>query len=378
MEILYLFPEPLPLPRARGVQVMNTVAALARPGVKVVLAYVPTPKNENPFTAYGLPAPPAAELVPLARGLPWPLGWLPMRSNRLLFLRLRCWLRRRARRGNTPQVIMVRHLKVAHALLQTFPDIPLLYEAHEVFAEVAPPDKRASLARIEETVLRRAAALVAVTQGLADDLKKRYRLDREIQVLADAVSWPAQVPEKPWHDAGRHIVYAGSFFPWKGVQDLVAAAQGLPGCRVTLIGGSPERIREYRKLVPADGAEVVFAGHLPHAETLKALSTACIAVLPNRAERNSLWSSPLKLFEYMAAGCAVVAADLPSVREILAEDEAAWAAPGDPPTLAGAIRRLVHDPEQARRMGERLRQRAKNYTWEARAEKLAAIMRALV
>ena len=378
MEILYLFPEPLPLPRARGVQVMNTVAALARQGVKVVLAYVPTPDNENPFTAYGLPAPPAAELVPLARGLPWPFGWLPVRSNRLFFLRLRWWLRRRSSRGNTPQAIMVRHLKVAHALLQTFPDIPLLYEAHEVFAEVAPPDKRASLARIEEAVLRRAAALVAVTQGLADDLKKRYRLEREIHVLADAVSWPAQIPEKPWRDAGRHIVYAGSFFSWKGAQDLVAAAAGLPGCRLTLIGGSPERIREYQRQVPAHGAEVVFAGHLRHAETLKALSAACIAVLPNRAEPNSLWSSPLKLFEYMAAGCAVVAADLPSVREVLAEDEAVWATPGDPQALAAGIRRLVNHPEQARRMGESLRQRARHYTWEARAEKLVAIMRALV
>jgi len=55
-----------------------------------------------------------------------------------------------------------------------------------------------------------------------------------------------------------------------------------------------------------------------------------------------------------------------------------WAAPGDPETLAAGIRRLVKHPEQARRMGERLRQRAKNYTWEARTEKLVAIMRALV
>jgi glycosyltransferase involved in cell wall biosynthesis len=80
----------------------------------------------------------------------------------------------------------------------------------------------------------------------------------------------------------------------------------------------------------------------------------------------------------MAAGCAVVAADLPSVREVLAEDEAVWAAPGDPEALAAGIRRLVKHPEQARRMGERLRERARNYTWEARTEKLVAIMRALV
>jgi glycosyltransferase involved in cell wall biosynthesis len=378
VNILYVFPEPLPLPRARGIQVAHTVAALAQADVTVSLAYVPSEHMAHPLAEYGVEPPRGLELVPFSRGLPAPLSWLPVHSNRLFFRRLCRWLKQESRERRGPALIMARHLKIAHALLDEFPGIPLLYEAHEVFAEVAPPDKRERLARIEESVLRRAAALVAVTHGVADDLKKRYRLDREIHVLPDAVSWPAHIPEKPWRDAGRHIIYAGSFFPWKGVQDLVAATEGLPGCRVTLIGGSPERIREYQRQVPAHGAEVVFAGHLPHVETLKALSAACIAVLPNRAEPNSLWSSPLKLFEYMAAGCAVVAADLPSVREVLAEDEAEWVAPGDPKALATGIRRLVKHPEQARRMGERLRERARNYTWEARTEKLLAIMRALV
>jgi len=376
MRILYVFPEPLPLPRARGIQVAHTVAALAQVGVTVSLAYVPSENKANPLAAYGVEPPRGVEFVPFSRGLPTPFSWLPVHSNRLFFRRLHRWLKQQSRERGGPALIMARHLKIAHALLDAFPGIPLLYEAHEVFAEVAPPDKRERLARIEESVLRRAAALVAVTHGVADDLKKRYRLDREIHVLPDAVSWPAHIPEKPWHEAGRHIVYAGSFFPWKGVQDLVAAAEWLPGCRIELIGGSLERIREFRSQVPPGGAEVVFAGHIPHPQTLQALGQACIAVLPNRAEPNSLWSSPLKLFEYMAAGCAVVAADLPSVREALADDEAVWAPPGDPRALADGIRQLVDDPGKARQLGEHVRERARAFTWEARAARLAAIMRA--
>ncbi len=376
MEILYVFPEPLPLPRARGIQVAHTVAALAAQDIGVRLAYVPSHDGADPLTGYGVHDPGGVERVPLSRGLPAPFSWLPLRSNRLFFRRLNGWMKQQAGRGRRPALIMARHLKIAHALLDRFPDVPLLYEAHEVFAEVAPPAKRESLARIEESVLHRAKALVAVTQGVAADLKKRYRLDREIHLLPDAVLWPARIPEKPWYEAGKHIVYAGSFFPWKGVQDLVAAAEWLPGYRLTLIGGSPERIREYQMQVPAHGAEVVFTGHVSHTQALEALGRACIAVLPNRAEPNSLWSSPLKLFEYMAAGCAVVAADLPSVREVLAHDEAVWVPPGDPRALAGGIRRLANDPEQARRMGERLRERARAFTWEARAARLAAIMRA--
>jgi glycosyltransferase involved in cell wall biosynthesis len=376
MQILYIFPEPLPLPRARGIQVVNTVSALASVGMHVQLAYVPAQEKSDPFVTYGLSPARSIELVQISRGLPAPFSWLPLRSNRLFFRRLSGWMENEAGHGRRPDLIMARHLKIAHALLDRFPDVPLLYEAHEVFAEVAPPAKRARLARIEESVLRRAKALVAITQGVAADLKKRYRLDREIHVLPDAVAWPAQIPQKTWHEASRHIIYAGSFFPWKGVQDLAAAAEWLPGCRIELIGGSPDRIREYRSQVPAGGAEVVFTGHISHMQTLKVLSEACIAVLPNRAEPNSLWSSPLKLFEYMAAGCAVVAADLPSVREALAADEAVWVPPGDPRALADGIRRLTDDPALARQLGERARERARAFTWEARAARLAAIMRA--
>lgn len=378
MRILYVFPEPLPLPRARGIQVAHTVAALAQQGISVCLAYVPSKDRSDPLSAYGIDRPPGVELLPLARGLVAPFSILPLHSNRLFFYRLSRWLKQEKNHGRPPMLIMVRHLKIAHALLNGFPEIPLLYEAHEIFADVAPSAKREALARIEKTVLQRARAWVAITRGAAEDLKKRYQLNRELHVLPDAVSWPARIPEKPWREAERHIIYAGSFFPWKGVQDLVAAAKWLSGCRITLLGGTPERIDEYRSQLSVGGAEVVFTGHIPHAQAFKALGQACIAVLPNRAEPNSLWSSPLKLFEYMACGCAVVASDLPSLREALADDEAIWVPPGDPQALAAGIRRLVSDPEHAQRLGERLRERAKRYTWEARAEKLVAIMRALV
>jgi glycosyltransferase involved in cell wall biosynthesis len=378
MRILYLFPEPLPLPRARGIQVVNTVAALAKTGLHMQLAYVPVREERDPFVAYGLAPAHSVERVPLTRSLPTPFTWLPLRSNRLFYYRLRRWIKQQAKHGKRPQIIMVRHLKVAQALLNEFPDIPLLYEAHEVFADVAPLHKQQKLAGIEQTVLRRATALVAITRGAADDLKRRYRLDREIHVVHDAASLPDHVPEKPWHEAGRHVIYAGSFFAWKGVQDLIAAAGGLPGCRITLIGGSPEQIAKFRATVPNGGAEVVFAGHTSHAKAVQALGKACIAVLPNRQEPNSLWSSPLKLFEYMASGCAVVAADLPSLHEVLGENEAAWFRPGDPESLAAGIRSLAGDPEKARQLGKLMRERAQLYTWDERAKRLAEIMRSMV
>jgi glycosyltransferase involved in cell wall biosynthesis len=79
----------------------------------------------------------------------------------------------------------------------------------------------------------------------------------------------------------------------------------------------------------------------------------------------------------MAAGCAIVASDLPPLRAVLAEDEAVWVRSGDPGSLAEGIRRLVADPDGARRMGERGREKARAYTWRARAERLAGLLRSI-
>lgn len=363
MNLLYAFPEPFPLPRARGVQVAHSLHALAALGVGVDFAYVPT-GSADPFREYGLKRPETLRLHPLSRTLGWPLHRLPVHSNRLFFRRLKRWLQQAAR---PPQLAMARHLKLAAALLRDFPALPLLYEAHEVFADTAPPGRRAALRQMEETVVRGAALVIANSRATAARLAECYAPTRRIAVLPNGVNLPDPLPEKPWQAAQRHILYTGSFFDWKGADVLVAAGKHLPGFRITLIGGTPERIESLRRDTEPCGAETIFAGHLPHPETTTQLAAACIAVLPNRAAPDSAFTSPLKLFEYMAAGCAIVASDLPPLREILAPDEAAWVEPGNPVALAETLRQLAADPVQMRGMAEKARRKAESFTWEARA-----------
>lgn len=369
MKLLYAFPEPLPLPRARGIQVAHTVKALAEQGVEVTLAHVPA--EGDPFGACGLERPANVTLAPVSRSLPAPLGrW---HSNRMFARRLAQVVAAQA-----PDAVFVRHLKIAVLLRERFPALPILYEAHEVFADTADPAKRARVAALERCALDAATALVANSAATAARLRERYGVTRPIEVVPNGVERPASPPRKDWTGAASRIVYAGTLFPWKGVADLVSAAAALAGCTITIAGGEPAEVEALRAKVGADGARVVFSGRIPQAAVRALLEESCIAVLPNRADADSAFTSPIKLFEYMAAGCAVVAADLPAVREILGEAEAAWFTPGDPATLSKAIRALADDPGRAQRLGERLHAKSAAFTWSKRGERLAGVLRGIV
>ncbi|MBI4294355.1 MAG: glycosyltransferase family 4 protein [Betaproteobacteria bacterium] len=369
MKLLYVFPEPLPLERARGIQTVFTVRSIAQQGIDTVLAHVPS--DGDPFLACAIERPAGVELMPVSHRLPWPLARI--HSNRIFMARLGA----RVRWGEIG-VVMARHLKAARSLLERHSALPLIYEAHEVFADTVPSHRSETMAHLENFVVERAAVLIANSQATANRLRERYRGAGKIEVVPNGVDVPGSIPDKDWAHAGEHIVYAGSFFGWKGVEDLVIASRELGRMRITLMGGDGAAIERLCVMADSGGAQLDFTGRVSHERVAEALKHACIAVLPNRADPDSAFTSPIKLFEYMAAGCALVASDLPSVREILDEGEAAWVPPGDAKALARAIRGLAEDPARAQAMGARLRAKAARYSWDARGERLAGLLRPLL
>lgn len=367
--LLYVFPEPLPLDRARGIQTIHTVAALAAQGVDVTLAHVPS--AGDPFAAYSVEKPENVRLLPVSRSLPWPLS--RMHSNRFFAARLA--------KGVDPHevgAVMVRHLKAAGLLMERLPGLRFIYEAHEVFADTVAPGRRAEIAGLEGSVAGRAAALIANSRATARRLGELYRPKVPIEVIPNGVDYPEAIPPRDWSRARDSVIYSGSFFGWKGVEDLVAAAGSLAGFRVRFLGGDGAGIARMRAGAKPGGAHLDFAGRIPHSEVAAELMRACIAVLPNRADADSAFTSPIKLFEYMAAGCALVVSDLPALRELLDPEDAVWFAPGDAAGLADAIRLLAEDPQRAQRLGARVRDKARGYTWVARGERLARVVRPLM
>lgn len=372
MHILYVFPEPLPLPRARGLQVAHFVRALAQEGAKVTLAYVPS-DGGHPFIPIGHDVPENVTLLPLSRNL----LWTRIKSQRFFMWRLAEWLSRQRKSETAPSVVFFRHIKAAAYFARKFPNIPFVYEAHEVFAHTAKPSQRARIRLLEAQVLDKAALLVAISNGAAEGLKRYFKLQKSIVTLPSAVEFPDSLPEKPWATSHLHLIYAGSLFGWKGVDDLVDALNILPGFHLTIIGGSADQIDRLKKRQTSFGGDVSFIGYLPYCEVQSALAASCVAVLPNRSDTVSAFTSPLKLFEYMAAGCAIVASDLPVLHEVLGDDGAVWAQPNDPVSLAKAIRQICERSDGGAFLGGISRDKVKPHTWRNRGNELIRHIAAL-
>ncbi len=369
MRILYAFPEALPFERARSYQAVRTASAMADSGLDIVLMH--PQGHEDPFLHYGLPRPSSLTVIPVSRSLPWPLSRIT--SNRIFYRRVI----HRLSSLKPLDVIFTRHLKFAAIFLEHGPKVPLVYEAHEVFSDTAPLRKRASRAIEEKRVVENAAVIVANSGATATRLQELFGPARRIVIIPNGVDRVEACPEKDWSDAKRKVVYAGSLFPWKGVDDLIAAGAWLTGYRIEIVGGETGQLDELRSRIPPGGAEFSFSGRLPHSAVMSRLADNCIAVLPNRDDPDSAFTSPIKLFEYIASGCAVVASDLPVLREILGDQEAVWSRPGDAESLARAISSIASTPDRAAAMGRRLHELSGGYTWLSRGRRLKALFASL-
>jgi alpha-maltose-1-phosphate synthase len=184
------------------------------------------------------------------------------------------------------------------------------------------------------------------------------------------------------------VVFLGSFRAWHGVLDFVRAAglllaQGRD-CRFLLIGDGPERAAAER-LAAAWPGRFTFTGAVAYDAVPQLLAGATIGVAPfNTAAHPALRSagffwSPLKVYEYMAAGLPVVTTALYPLNQVIrAGQEGALFTEGDLPGLAAAIARLLDDPAAAQAMGRRARDRVvAHYSWARHCEALEGIMQAI-
>lgn len=165
------------------------------------------------------------------------------------------------------------------------------------------------------------------------------------------------------------VLYAGHLYEWKGAHILAEAAKSLDDrCVVVFVGGTERDIDQYKKRY-SNRVNLLFLGWQPHKEIPLYLKAADLLVLPNsgKEEISRIYTSPLKLFEYMASGKPIVASDLPSIREILTEETAFFARPDNPESLTAVINEVISNTSEGEERAKRALLESARYSWKARA-----------
>ena len=140
--------------------------------------------------------------------------------------------------------------------------------------------------------------------------------------------------------------------------------------RFMIVGGSISDIHKLRQKYTDD--RILFMGRVSPHEVPKYLVASDVLVLPNKTGDiiSEKFTSPMKLFEYMASGVPIVASDVPSIAEILDTTNANIFKANDSQSLADAVLRFVHNRSNSQRISSRAIEDVKIYTWDKRAENL--------
>jgi glycosyltransferase involved in cell wall biosynthesis len=386
--ILYLADIRFPLERANGIQTFETCHALASRGHRVTLMVrddTARPRRD-PFAFYGLPEVPTLRVTRLAMGGPYVL-------RRAWYLAAAVW---RAALANRRGCILTRDLGVADAVAALPRRLrpSLVYESHgfaPVFAQTLPElvsgsaaegdPKVRRLVRRERRVWRDADGYITTTAVLSAELREQFGSRPDVETIPNGVRL-AEVRELPRSGGADQplAAYTGHLYPWKGVDVFIRALGRLPNLRGLVVGGFPgepdlDRARALaRDLGLAD--RLRFTGQVEPSRVASLVGEATMLVLPTVATASARYTSPLKLFEYFAAGKPVVASDLPPIREIVRDGENGLLfAAGDPDALAASMQRLLDDHALAASIGRSAFAEAEQYSWRRRAERLEIFLR---
>lgn len=206
---------------------------------------------------------------------------------------------------------------------------------------------------VQRCGVRRAAVLVFPNGVDISDVQSRDDARRALGLRPDII----------------YVVYTGHLYEWKGAHVLAAAAALLPpSVQVLMVGGYESDIRR----LSAQHPRVTFVGQKTQAQAAVYRAAADIVVVPNipSTQESTFATSPLKLFEYMAARKPIIASDMPSIREIVDETCVVLVPPGDPAALANAVQRLASDPARANALAACAHERVQQYSWERRTRSI--------
>lgn len=372
MHLCYVADTQIPSRTANSIHVMKMCQAYRRLGHRVTLV-VPAWKSvesgiDDVFTYYGLTEGFAIVRVPFSPRVP-DLGYFGLLLPVLVALR-------------RPDLIHTRSLMVGWGTARLL-GLPTVLELHHV----------PSTSQRQRDLFRRTsgspalAALVAITRAHAERLTSLADPRAPLTVAPDGVDsgWLADTPLREEArlavgletESRRLVVYTGHLYRGRGVELILEVATHLPDHLFLIVGGRQADIERYEG-VAAELSNVCLVGFRPPARILAYLRAADVLLMPyadaietTGGTDTASFASPLKLFEYLAAGRPILASRLPVLREVLRHGENAMLLPYEEPIAwVAALERLAVEPALAADLGAQARRDAEEYTWERRAERL--------
>jgi glycosyltransferase involved in cell wall biosynthesis len=394
VKLIYVANARLPSEKAHAYQILKTCEAFARNGARVELI-VPfrfrrgrrSKEVEDYWRHYGV-----RRIFKIVRLPSLDLIWLDQYTTKLSSIRF---------------LMQASSFAALAAIYALFKEAEVLYTRERLFAFIFSSLKvlhrkkvyyeAHTFNRLVSKLVREGSidGVIAVTSRLKEFYVKDGAPEEKVLVAPDAVDLGMfDVPYSKEEARrklclpveGRIIGYVGQLRTMdmeKGVWELLEAFKRLKerskDLFLCLVGGLEDEIREYEKLVRREGLEkdVILVGHRPPYEVPLYLKAFDICVMPSPRPRSRAqylyymyYTSPLKLFEYMASRRPIVAPDLPTVREILNEENAVLVKPGEPEALAEGLEKTLKDEGLANKVAEKAYEDVQEYSWERRAIKI--------
>lgn len=255
---------------------------------------------------------------------------------------------------------------------------PVIYDAHELSTEGGqlPWWKRWLWRRREARYTHRATRVITVNDNFAHWLQETYRLSSLPVVVMNGPSERLEVQEV--HYPVR-LLFQGQFFNDRNLSALIDAVAPFAGKAVLALQGWGEAERALRAKVEDLGLQgmVEFRAPCIPCRTVRSAAESDVGLVVHKAENlNHMLASPNKLFDYFGAGLAVIASNLPTLRQMVLDTGAGLVFDSESvESLSHAIEELIDDPNRLMSMKRRASEVSRECSWDIQKEMFLDVYR---